>query len=218
VLPFRAVADDAQGRVVVVGDGVEGVEKDVHVLVLDQTPGEEHVVALLREGRGANLLGVNAVRDDLDTVAVGADGCEAVGGDARDCDGVLWRSGGEVFGKLAEQGELAEVVVPVFAPDLVPGVDQWGVGADGGEFDGEDGEVRKDGGDDEVVFVVSEVFVQGVDGAGGEVERLGDGAAVVGVELCFGGYGTEGHSLVGSFGGGVPEVPAVDCYVVASVG
>ncbi len=34
-LAFRAVADDAQGGVVVGGDGVEGLEEDVDVLVLD---------------------------------------------------------------------------------------------------------------------------------------------------------------------------------------
>lgn len=113
---------------------------------------------------------------------------------------------------------MAEVVVPVFAPDLVPGGDQWGVGADGGELGGEDGEVREDGDDDEVVFVVSEVFVQGVDRAGGEVERLGDGAAIVGVEFCFRGDGAEDHPFVGGFCGAVPEVPAVDGYLMAFVG
>ena len=54
-LAFRAVADDAQGGVLVVGDGVEGVEEGVDVLVLDQAHGEEHVVAMPGEGCVTNL-------------------------------------------------------------------------------------------------------------------------------------------------------------------
>jgi len=51
-----------------------------------------------------------------------------------------------------------------------------------------------------------------MDGAGGEVERLGYRTAVVIVEICFGGDGSEGHPLVSGFGGAVPEMPAVDGY------
>ena len=46
---------------------------------------------------------------------------------------------------------MAEVLGPVVAPDLVPGGDQRGVGADGCKLGGEDGEVREDGDDDEIV-------------------------------------------------------------------
>ncbi len=123
-----------------------------------------------------------------------------------------------MFGELAERGGVAEVVVPVLTPNLVPGGDQWGVGADGVEFGGKNEEVREDGGDNEIMFLVSEVFVQEVDDAGGEVHGFGDGAAVVIVEICFRGDGAENHPVVGGLGGSVPEVPAVDGYRVAFVG
>jgi len=132
---------------VVVGDGVERLEQLVDILVLDEAPGEEHVVALLGEGSVLDLLNVDSVGDGADAVAWGTDFREAVGGDARNGDGVLWRARGEVFGKLAERGEVAEVLGPVVAPDLVLGGDQRGVGADDGQLGGEDGEVREYGSD-----------------------------------------------------------------------
>ena len=217
---LRAVADDAQRHVVVVvGHAVERVEEGGDVLVGDESPGEQHVerVALVGERRVANLVDVDAVRDDLDCVSVPANIGEAVGGDTRDGDGVLGDSDGEVFGELPEGGEHAEVVVPVIAPHLVPGRDDGHVGSEGGELRGEDGKVRKDGGDDEVVVLVVESFGERVGEAGGEVERFGDGAAVVGVELCFGSDRAEGDALVGGLFRAVPEVAAVDGHVVASL-
>lgn len=224
-LPFeavelRAVADDAQRHVVVVvGHAVERIEEDGDVLVGDESPGEQHVerVALVGERRVANLVDVDAVRDDLDGVPVPAGIGETVGGDARDGDWVLGDSDGEVFGELPEGGEHAEVVVPVVAPHFVPGRDDGHVGSEGGEFRGEDGKVRKDGGDDEVVILVVKSFGERVGESGREVERFGDGAAVVGVELCFGGDRAEGDALVGGLFRAVPEVAAVDGHIVAVV-
>jgi len=58
-----------RGGVVVVGDGVERLEQLVDILVLDEAPGEEHVVALLGEGSVLDLLNVDSVGDGADAVA-----------------------------------------------------------------------------------------------------------------------------------------------------
>lgn len=222
-LPFeavelRAVADDAEGHVVVVvGHAVERIEKGGDVLVGDESPGEQHVerVALVGERRVSNLVDVDAVRDDLNGVSVSAGIGEAVGGDTRDGDRMLRNSDGEMFGELAEGGEDAEVVVPVVAPHFVPGRDDGYVGPEGGELRGEDGEVRKDGGDHEVVVPVVKSFGERVGEPGGEVERFGDRAAVVGVEVGFGRDRTKGDALVSGLFRAVPEMAAVDSDVVA---
>lgn len=215
---LRAVTDDAEGHVVVVvGHAVERIEKDGDVLVGDESSGEQHVerVALVGQRRVSNLVDVDAVRDDLDCVPVAADIGEAVGGDTRDGDRVLGDSDGEVFGDLPEGCEHAEVVAPVVAPHFVPGRDDGHVGAEGGELRREHGEVRKDGSDDEVVIFVAELLGERVGESGGEVERFGDGATVVGVEVRFGRDRAEGDALVRGLFRAVPEMSAVDGDVVA---
>jgi len=105
---------------VVYHDGVEDIEKDVGLLMFDQAPCAEDA-SPARELRVADLFGVDAVLNDPDTLTVRALGCDTVEGYFQDGDSVLWGSGGEVLGELAERGEAAEVVFPVVAPDLVPG-------------------------------------------------------------------------------------------------
>ena len=54
----------------------------VDVLVFGEAPGEEHVVALLRQWGVLDLLDVDAVGDGADAVSRGADFREPVGSDA----------------------------------------------------------------------------------------------------------------------------------------
>ncbi len=222
-LPFEsgllgAVADDAERDVVVLGDCVERFQEEIDVLVLDESASEEHIVALLGERCILDLFGIDAVGNDLDAVAIGADLGEPVGGDARDGDRVLWGAGGELFGDFSERGEAAEVLFPVITPDLVPGRDEGGVCPETRELRGKDGEVREDAGDDDVVFVLSEVASERWNGSGGEVDGLRDGAAIVGVEFGLGGDGSQCESLVGDLFRAVPEVSAIDGDVVALAG
>lgn len=56
------------------------------------------------------------------------------------------------------------------------------------------------------------------EGPGREVDRLGDGAPVVGVEVGLWGDGPERHPVVGGLPWTVPEVAPVDGHVVSVLG
>lgn len=213
-----SVADDSQGRIVVLGDVVERVDEEVNVLVFDEPPGEEHVVGGRGNGRTPDLVHVDSVGDDFDVFSSGSDFGEALGSDSGDSDWVLWGARGDVLDEFAAKRESAQVFIPVVTPDLVPGGDERGVRAQRNELRGEDREVGEDRGDDEVVVVSLESFSECGREARGEVDCFRDGAFLFIVEVRFRGDSTECHAFVRGCGRSVPEVTAIDCDIVAAVG
>jgi hypothetical protein len=93
-------------------------------------------------------------------VAAGPDLREPVSRDPRDGDRVLWSPCRHPLTHFAEDGQRAEVLLPVVAPDLVPRRDERRLRAESREFRREDGEVREDAGDDNVMFVVAELAAE----------------------------------------------------------
>lgn len=216
-VPFGPVPDDAEGRVVIGPDPVEGVEQQRDVLVRDQSTGEHHVVRLvsLRRRRAADLLDVDPVGDHLDVVPRRTDPGEAVGGDAGDGDRILRETGGDALDELATGREPAQVPVPVGAPHLVPRRHDRCVGAETRQFARENREVREDGHDENVVRLPRHPRAERRDESNAEVDGFGDRAPVPRVEFRFGGDRTEGHALVGRLGRAVPEVASVHRDVVS---
>jgi hypothetical protein len=91
--------------------------------VLDQSTRKKHIVTLLGEWSVPDFVAVDAVRDDLNGFTGRANRGEPISADRRDRYQMLGYTSGEVLGDLAERGEVTEIVLPVVAPDLVPGGD-----------------------------------------------------------------------------------------------
>ena len=123
---------------------------------------------------------------------------------------------GHPFDQFTKWTEHSEILVPVLPPDLVPRGHERDIRAYGRKLRREHRKVRKDRGHDQVVFL--DVAPERCHNVGGELDRLGNGATIIRVNLPFVAHCTEGKPIELPLGRAIPEMPSVDSHLVSANG